>query len=333
MGENAQKDARRDVRRKPRPMIEFHSCHTSEMRQNPHYPRANRVTDRTQHFGGDLLRHKPPFCFIGRFDALRRSGDAVAPAHERKSQFDLGGYSFREAKTLKDWETFYKVAANAYRSDLQKAIGARRKIDSQVIAREHRASDGKREGSFLAFIAIENCQPVGTICIFFDHGEHGLPIEGEANIDLGPWRRKGAVAEIGRLSLIRTHRFNPFLLKGLFKCVVEAAAEKSIWFIFNDSFVFQRRIYEKIGFSALFEKPYLSSDENSTGYGLKVLPMVMSLVRMIRMDEETSMASDLRGILAPYVIERFFKRLVIRETLGLLPCLKHNIREAQDAKT
>ena len=256
---------------------------------------------------------------------------SMGTAYERQPRFELGRYSFREATSPEDREAFYSAIATAYRGDLQRAFGMRRRIDAETIGCEHRASDSRREGSFLPFLAFAGGRPVGGICIFFDHGTLGLPVEGEARIDLTPWRRAGPVAEVGRLGLLERYRLNPVLLKGLFKCVVEAAAERNVHFIFNDSFTFQAEIYRKIGFTALCREPYVSPDEHSTGYGLAALPMVMDLAGMVRMDVCNSTTADMRGILAPYVLERFFKRLAVRELAGVLLFSKRDLKEVRNA--
>ena len=238
---------------------------------------------------------------------------SMGPAWERPACFEVEGYSFREAKTRSERETFHSVIAEAYRADLQSALGPRRKIDATEIAREHRASDSKWRDDFVPFLAYAGDRPVGGICIFFDRKRFGLPIEGEAQIDLGPWRRMGRVAEVGRLGVLRRHRISPVLLKGLFKCVIDVAAEKRIHFIFNDSFEFQARMYEKLGFNAFRDEPYVSRAEHSTGYGLKVLPMMMDLAAIVRGGAPGAIAADLVDHLTPYVMERYFKHLVIHD--------------------
>ena len=216
------------------------------------------------------------------------------------------------------------MIAQAYRADLQGAIGMRRKIDPETIIREHRASNAKWEGDCLPFLALVGGRPVGGICIFFDHRRHGLPIEGEARIDLSPWRRAGPVAEVGRLGVLRRYRLSPALLTGLFKCVIEAAAERRIHFIFNDAFAFQARMYRKLGFEALSDRPYVSRTRDSTGYGLEVLPMMMDLAAIVRMDAPSDIAAGMDGVLAPYVMERFFKHLVIRDAAHAIRCFVRN---------
>ena len=113
----------------------------------------------------------------------------------------------------------HDVIAEAYRADLQSALGPRRKIDTEAIIREHRASSHEWQGELLPFLAFSRGRPVGGICLFFDHKRRGLPIEGEAQLDLDPWRRSGTVAEVGRLGVLRRYRISPSLLRGLFKCV------------------------------------------------------------------------------------------------------------------
>ncbi len=240
---------------------------------------------------------------------------SMGPAWERPAGFELEGYSFREARSRSERETFHDVIAEAYRADLQGALGPRRKIEAADIAREHRACDGRWRDGFVPFLAYAGDRPVGGIGIFLDRRPYGLPIEGEAEIDLGPWRRMGRVAEVGRLGVLRRHRISPALLKGLFKCVIDVAAEKRIHFIFNDSFEFQARMYEKIGFRAFRDEPYESRTEHSTGYGLRVLPMMMDLAAMVRGGTPGAIAADLVGHLTPYVMERYFKHLVIHDVV------------------
>ena len=244
---------------------------------------------------------------------------SAGAAWERPSGFELEGYSFREARTRGDRETFYNVIAEAYRADLQSALGVRRKIDAAGIMREHRVANSKWQDDFVPFLAFAGDRPVGGICIFFDHKRQGLPIEGEAHIDLGHWRRVGPVAEVGRLGVLRRYRISPVLLKGLFKCVIEAATEKRVQFIFNDSFEFQARMYEKLGFKGFPDRAYVSRAEHSTGYGLKVLPMMMDLAASVRAGGPSAIAAEMVGCLAPYVMERYFKHLVVREMAGGFP--------------
>ena len=238
---------------------------------------------------------------------------SMGPAFGRQPRFELGGYSFREAVSPEDRELFHDVIADSYRADLQRELGMRRKLAVETILREHRATSDKWRDRGLPFLAFAGERPVGGICIFFDHGKRGLPIEREAQIDLNPWRRIGPIAEVGRLGLSRRSRFSPPLLKGLFKCVVEAAVERNVHFLFNDSFDFQAAMYRKIGFTPLHAEPYVSADRSSTGYGLEVMPMTMNLAGMVRGDVDGGPAGDLGGVLAPYVLERFFKHLALRE--------------------
>ena len=257
---------------------------------------------------------------------------SMGSAFGRRTPFEIDGYSFREARSRSDREAFHKVIAEAYRADLQGALGMRRRIDTETIIHEHRASNAKWEHDCLPFLALAGDRPVGGICIFFDHRRHGLPIEGEARIDLSPWRRTGPVAEIGRLGVLRRYRLSPALLTGLFKCVIEAAAERRIHFIFNDSFAFQAELYRKLGFEALRDRPYVSHARDSTGYGLEVLPMMMNLAAIVRMDVPSGIAADMDGVLAPYVMERFFKHLVVRDAAHAILCFVRNHEGTENAK-
>ena len=291
------------------------------------YPPLHRVTSLTWgalHLAAGLaallLAPGPGFLYVpfglmvlGALATVWMNFVSMGPAGGRRARFEIGGLSFREAVSGGDRAAFHAVIAEAYRADLQSALGMRRKIDAAAIVREHRITGRHWENDSLQFLVSAGGRPVGGICIFFDHARRGLPIEGEARVDLTPWRRMGRVAEVGRLGIVRRYRFSPAILKGLFKCVVEAAAERRIHFMFNDSFEFQAPMYERIGFTALRDEPYVSSHEHSTGYGLEVRPMMMDLAGMVRTGGDSGIASELRGILAPYVMERFFKQLAVRE--------------------
>ncbi len=253
---------------------------------------------------------------FGAFATIWLNFVSMGSAWERPTRFELDGYSFREAGSQHEREAFHHVIAEAYRADLQSALGMRRRIDAAGIAREHRASGGKWQDDFVPFLVYAGDRPVGGIGIFFDRRRRGLPIEGEARIDLGAWRRMGRIAEVGRLGVLRRHRLSPVLLKGLFKCVIEAAAERRVHFLFNDSFEFQAPMYEKLGFSAFHGDAYVSRAEHSTGYGLKVLPMMLDLAAVVR--DGAPAAADLDRHLTPYVMERYFKHLVVHDlVLGL----------------
>ena len=238
---------------------------------------------------------------------------SMGSACGRRPSFELEGYSFREATNANDREIFHRVIAEAFRPDAQSALGMRRKIDTAAIIGAHRAISDRWQGKFLPFLAYAGNRPVGGICIFFDHGRHGLPIEDIADIDLSPWRRMGPIAEVGRLGVLQRHRISPTLMRGLFKCVIEAAAEKRIHILVNDSFDYQAGMYEKLGFQVFRDAPRRSRAEQSTSYGIRVVPMMMDLAAIVRMDRPSGIAAGMDGVLAPYVMERFFKHLVIRD--------------------
>ena len=257
---------------------------------------------------------------------------SMGPAGERRSSFELESYSFREATGRSDRETFYRVIAEAFRPDAQSALGPRRKIDAEAIIRDHRAISDARPDTFLPFLVFAGDRPVGGICIFFDHRQRGLPIEDIARIDLSPWRREGRIAEVGRLGVLPRYRISPALLKGLFKCVIEAAAEKRVHVLFNDAFDFQAGMYEKLGFRAFPGVPPGPRAEQVTSYGIRVVPMMLNLAGMVRRGGPGGVANDMHNILAPYVMERFFKHVIVREMVRAFPGRKRNPEEIENAK-
>ena len=269
---------------------------------------------------------------LGVFGTVWLNFVSMGPACGRRPRFEMEGYSFREATSRSDRETFYRVIADAFRPDAQSALGMRRKVDTTAIVDDHRAISDAWRDKFLPFLAFVGDRPVGGICIFFDHRRRGLPIEEIAHVDLGPWRRLGPVAEVGRLGVLRRHRISPALLRGLFKCVIEAAAERRIHFVFNDSFDFQARMYEKLGFRPIRDASCVSGTEHSTSYGIKVLPMMMDLAAVVRMDAPSGIAADMEDVLAPYVMERYFKHLVVREMASAFRLPRPGPKEIRNAK-
>ena len=243
---------------------------------------------------------------------------SMGPACGRRPRFEIEGYSFREATGPEDRETFHRVIADAYRPDAQRALGMRRKIDTAAIVRSHRSVNDAWQDDCLPFLAFARGRPVGGICIFFDHGRRGLPIEDLARIDLDPWRRRGSVAEIGRLGVLPRYRISPVLLKGLFKCVVEVAAERRIHFLFNDSLDFRTRMYQKLGFEPLRGESDAPRSRPSTSYGLEVVPMVIDLAAVVRRHAPDGIAAEMDDVMAPYVMERYFKQLVVRDMASAL---------------
>ena len=269
---------------------------------------------------------------LGVFGTVWLNFVSMGPAWGRRPRCEMEGYSFREATSPRDRETFYRVIAEAFRPDAQSALGMRRKVDATAIVDEHRTISDAWRDKFLPFLAFAGDRPVGGICIFFDHRQRGLPIEEIAHVDLSPWRRMGPVAEVGRLGVLRRHRISPALLRGLFKCVIEAAAERRIHFIFNDSFDFQARMYEKLGFGVFRDGPYVPRSEHSTSYGIKVVPMMMDLAAVVRMDTPSGIAADMEDVLAPYVMERYFKHLVIREMASAFRLPRPDPKEIENAR-
>lgn len=255
---------------------------------------------------------------LGAVGTLVMNFVTLGPRFGRQQSFTLGKFRFQQVKTAQDYDQFYAIIAEAYRSDLQRAAGPKRKIDKAQIEAEHRRSDAKREAHQVPFLVFLGETPIGGICMFTDHAKLGLPIEHEVDISLKTERDRGAVVEMGRLGVLPRYRLERSVLTGLFKCVIEAAVEKRVHTIMNDSFSFQVKLYSKIGFETVTDAPY-DCEDSSTGYGLQAHPMALDLARMIRLDQQTTTGSEVRDVLQPYVIERFFKLLAVREVFETRP--------------
>lgn len=72
----------------------------------------------------------------------------------------------------------------------------------------------------------------------------------------------------------------------------------------------------------MVDQPYLCPSDSTSGFGLECMPMIMDLANMVRLDDETDITADVHNILSPYVIERFFKRLVIKEILDAISVIR-----------
>lgn len=247
----------------------------------------------------------------------------MGPKYARQRDFKMGKFRFKEVQSKEDHDLFYATISQAYKLDLQSAAGPKRKIDPAKIEAEHRASDKKRDGHTVPFLAFDGDDAIGGICLFVDHAHAGLPIEGEANMSANEYRGRGPVVEMGRLGVMPRYRLERSVLTGLFKCVVEAALERRVHTILNDSFTWQVKLYAKIGFHPITDKPY-KSEGSSTGYGLSARPLALDLARMVRLDEQNTTGSAVRDILNDYLVERFFKRLAVAE---MFDPLKSKLRE------
>lgn len=254
---------------------------------------------------------------VGAVGTLVLNFVTMGPRHGRQKVFTRGKFTFRQAITPQEQDLFYATIAEAYRSDVQRAAGPKRRIDPATIEAEHRASDAKRDSHAIPFVVFDGDKAVGGICMFLDHRKLGLPVEHEAGISADTYRARGGVVEMGRLGVLPKYRLERGLLSGLFKCVIEAAAERRVHTILNDSFVWQVKLYSKIGFTPISDRPYRCED-SSTGYGLEAQPLALDLAQMVRLDQQTTTGSEVRDLLQPYVIERFFKLLAMQELFGMV---------------
>lgn len=247
---------------------------------------------------------------IGAVGTLWLNFVSMGKVYGRQKIFNVGRFRFEEVQTEAQRELFYSTIADAYSSDLQRAAGPGHRVDKNSIKDRHRSSDEARRGYTIPFLAYLGSQPIGGICLFIDHPELGLSIESEANLSLDNFRDKGPVVEIGRLGILTPYRLDRSVLMGLFKCMIEAAVERKVYTILNDCFSFQVKLYSKIGFTPIQEEAY---GGGSTGLDIKALPMAMNLARMIRLEEQNTVGREVRDMLQPYVVERFFKILAIKE--------------------
>ncbi|KZL02214.1 MULTISPECIES: hypothetical protein [unclassified Pseudovibrio] len=250
---------------------------------------------------------------LGAFGTIWLNFVTMGAKFGRQPRFELGKFEFEQVQNERQRDEFYRLIATAYVSDLQRAAGSHKKIDKAKIELEHRNSDAKRSGCQVPFLVRHQGKAVGGICMFLDHADKGLPIESETDFNAAVFRKRGAVAEVGRLGVMPRYRLERNVLIGLFKCIVEKSAELRVHTIVNDSFAFQEKLYSKIGFHAMPDGYYSGGEEDSTGYGLTAIPMVMDLADAIRLDTQTSTGKEVMECLQPYVIERFFKILALQE--------------------
>ena len=242
---------------------------------------------------------------------------SMGRSFRRQKSFLLGDFHFQQVQSEDDFHLFYKTISEAYRRDLQKIAGSKYNISTDQIEAEHRRSDAKRKNHIVPFLVFRKGTPLGGICLFLDHHNEGLPVEHEAKISVDKLRAYGSLVEVGRLGILPNFRLNRVILLGLFKCIIEFAAEIRATSILTDSFSWQIKLYSKIGFIPITNDPYISKN-NSTGYGLSAQPLVLDLENMVRLEEQNTTSHEVQDILQPYVIERFFKQLVLKKIIEKL---------------
>jgi hypothetical protein len=151
-----------------------------------------------------------------------------AKRFDRQQSFEPNGFVCRQVKNAEDRACFYQVVVEAYRVDLQRELGTRKRLDAETISNEQSVSDSKRDSAIVRFLAFKGVQPVEASCVYLDHAVEDIPIEEEPGLDLAHYRRHCRIAEVGKLAIDRCHLLNQSLLKGLSKCAIEVVAQRHV---------------------------------------------------------------------------------------------------------
>lgn len=236
----------------------------------------------------------------------------MGPAWRRARCFYVGNYRFEQ------------VTANQqnllpfYRHFLREALPAvRQGTDDPTLSGEallERAmtlyADSWHKATF--FLAWQDNEVVGTIyCVAGNHLPLGFEDAYAPPFSLQTLRQYGRVVDINFFSIAKQHRFGQDLIQGLLRCAIEFAMENDACFLITQAYESALPVYKKIGFITL------SDQIVQTRLGVPAALIGYNLARRaVCKTEQQEVSSKLQEVMSPYVMERYFKRQVIRTLLG-----------------
>lgn len=172
--------------------------------------------------------------------------------YRRSREFALERFTFREV--VPDAGTVGRFMA-CYADEIATAVGNDRRAHSRYGRRDIFEEACRKEAGVTArmlyFKAYDGDRVVGGVAVALDGPDRRLPLEAALGSTLDPLRRYGPVMEVRRLSIDADYRFQPEIIRGLFKCVIEVAFENDICFMVDLAFHFVVNLLRKAGFEEL----------------------------------------------------------------------------------
>jgi hypothetical protein len=261
---------------------------------------------------GSWFRFAPlAFVLAGTLAAMTLNLVTFGPRHRRERQFDFGGFTFREIErndaALESFldsyaEEIWTIISPAMRAKLSKA-------DVLDDARRTEKAVGDPQ-SLYYFNAYDQGRVIAGIAVALDRPGRRLPVEDSFGVTLDPLRQFGRVMEVRRLSIDRQHRLQPDLIRGLFKCIVEVALENDVSFIADFAFASAAMVLDKVGLRILNIPG--RGDVHAFGSPMRLLAMNLAAL-VFNPAQRVNPAASVGGLLNRYMLERYVKRLTLRQ--------------------
>jgi len=245
------------------------------------------------------------------------------PGQKRKKIFVFDKILFKQVSTKKEYNDFYDLISKEVYSTIM--LNKNRYVNSKSELRNVLIkSDKQYEKYLLRFVAYKDDVCVGTIYCVLYNKEVGLPIERDVGIKFDYIKKYGKLMEVGHLCVHSKMKFSPSVLIGLLTCVIEYAIENDICFLVNSSYESVVPIYYKIGFEKIVDSPIIDKV-----IGVNVFALVLNLSKIVcyyqSLQEIFSYISKIKGMLNQYLLERYYKRIVLRNIFKKFEHKQYNL--------
>ena len=172
--------------------------------------------------------------------------------YRRHRDFALGEFRFRQIERDADaltrfFDSYATEIATAVSRDRRAEVKYSRSEILEAVCRTEQAVTAQ----LLYFNAYDGDKIVGGVAVALDGADRRLPIEKSYGISFDPLRRYGRIMEVRRLSVDSSYRFQPEIIRGLFKCAIEVAFENDASFMVDLAFHFVVNLLRKAGFEEL----------------------------------------------------------------------------------
>ncbi len=249
------------------------------------------------------------------------------PGQKRRKVFEVDNILFKQVSNSREYEDFYDLVSKEIYSTIM--LNKNRYISSKSELRNVLIeSDKKYEKHLLRFVAYKEGVCIGTIYCVLDNKEVGLPIERDTGIKFDNIKKYGKFMEIGHLCIHSKMKFSPQVLIGLLTCVIEYAIENDICFLVNSSYESVVPLYYKIGFEKIVNSPIIDKV-----IGVNVFALILNLSKIIcyyqSLQETFSYISKMREMLNQYLLERYYKRTVIRNIFKKFENKQYNLTKEE----
>jgi hypothetical protein len=230
--------------------------------------------------------------------------------YRRSREFALERFTFREVGP--DGGAVEQFMAG-YADEIAKAVGndrrARVRYGRLEIFEEACRKEVGVTARMLYFNAYDGDRVVGGVAVALDGPDRRLPLEGTLGLTLDPLRRYGSVMEVRRLSIDASYRFQPEIIRGLFKCVIEVALENDVCFMVDLAFHFVVNLLRKAGFEELHG---CGCELAEFGSSLRLIALNLA-AREYLAHQNVAAEQIPRYAVNQYLRYRYFSRAVVRE--------------------